>query len=205
MINMDFTIPLGVRWDDEPWAPSPAPGVERKRLEREAAEHGHTTSFVRYAAQSAFSEHTHVGGEEYLVLDGTFSDEDGDAPAWTYVRNPIASSHAPRSEEGCVIFVKLAQMRASETETTRVDLNALGEGEHTLHADSSETVTFVRSGAEATHEVSGAEVVVLAGKVRAEGAVEGDFPRWSWIRVPKGTQATLRAASGATLWIKTFR
>jgi anti-sigma factor ChrR (cupin superfamily) len=46
------------------------------------------------------------------VLEGTFSDEQGDYPAGSYVRNPVGSRHAPFSREGCTIFVKLHQSDA---------------------------------------------------------------------------------------------
>lgn len=52
------------------WQPSPLPGVERRPLERLAAESGRTTSIVRYAAGSSFKAHLHPQGEEILVLDG---------------------------------------------------------------------------------------------------------------------------------------
>jgi anti-sigma factor ChrR (cupin superfamily) len=59
------------------WQPSPLPGVERRPLERLAAESGRTTSIVRYAAGSSFKAHLHPLGEEILVLDGVFADEHG--------------------------------------------------------------------------------------------------------------------------------
>ncbi len=52
----------------------------------------------------------HGGGEEFLVLDGTFVDEHGAYPAGTYVRNPVGSAHAPSAPDGCTILVKLWQM-----------------------------------------------------------------------------------------------
>ena len=63
---------------------------ERKLLEREEAERGRATSIVRYAAGAAFNTHEHPLGEEIFVLEGVFSDENGDYPAGTYIRNPQA-------------------------------------------------------------------------------------------------------------------
>ncbi|MEL6544849.1 MAG: cupin, partial [Myxococcota bacterium] len=48
MINMDFSKRVSLRTRELEWTPSPSPGVERRRLEREGAESGHTTSVVRY-------------------------------------------------------------------------------------------------------------------------------------------------------------
>src|SRR6056297_2598515 len=73
------------------------PGVRRRMLDRIGNEVARATTIVRFDPGSAFSAHTHDGGEEYLVLDGTFQDEDGDFPAGSYVRNPPTSSHAGRA------------------------------------------------------------------------------------------------------------
>ena len=85
------------------------PGVERRMLDRIGDEIARTTTIVRYAANSHFLEHCHTGGEEFIVLEGIFQDENGDYPAGTYVRNPPTTNHSPRSDKGCTIFVKLWQ------------------------------------------------------------------------------------------------
>ena len=43
------------------------------------------------------------------MLEGVFSDEHGDWPAGTYLLNPEGFRHAPFSESGCLLFVKLRQ------------------------------------------------------------------------------------------------
>src|SRR2546430_11190176 len=58
------------------------------------------TSLVRYTPASTFPAHEHALGEEFFVLDGVFSDEHGDYPAGTYVRNPPNSRHTPRTAPG---------------------------------------------------------------------------------------------------------
>jgi anti-sigma factor ChrR (cupin superfamily) len=95
-----------------PWSPSPLPGVERRLLDRSGGEVARATSIVRYAPGSSFAAHSHGGGEEILVLDGTFSDETGDHPAGTYLRNPPASVHSPWSDQGCTIWVKTGHLPA---------------------------------------------------------------------------------------------
>jgi anti-sigma factor ChrR (cupin superfamily) len=62
--------------------------VLRKRLELIGAESPQLTTSVRFAPGSIFPADVHHGGEELLVLKGTFSDDRGDYPAGTYVRNP---------------------------------------------------------------------------------------------------------------------
>src|SRR3546814_13833638 len=97
-INADFDAAVGLRVDGLVWRPSPMPGVERRMLDRIGGEVARATSIVRYAPGSHFSAHRHDGGEEFIVLDGTFEDEHGDYHAGTYVRNPVGTRHTPRSD-----------------------------------------------------------------------------------------------------------
>src|ERR671922_130962 len=105
-INADFTRRVSVHAATSDWVQSPMPGVERKMLDRVGDEVARASSIVRYAPNSRFSAHTHGGGEEFLVLQGVFSDEHGDYSPGTYVRNPVGSCHTPHSEGGCTLFVK---------------------------------------------------------------------------------------------------
>jgi anti-sigma factor ChrR (cupin superfamily) len=109
MLNMQFEQSVAVNTGEMEWEASPMAGVWRKPLVREAPEHGLTTSLVRFDAGSHFSAHLHPKGEEILVLEGVFSDEHGDYPAGTYIRNPPGSKHTPGSEPGCVLLVMLDQ------------------------------------------------------------------------------------------------
>jgi anti-sigma factor ChrR (cupin superfamily) len=95
------------------WTPSPMAGVERRMLDRRGDEVARATSIVRYAPGSRFERHSHSGGKEILVLEGTFSDEQGDYPAGTWLRNPPGSVHRPWSEAGCTIWVKTGHLPAS--------------------------------------------------------------------------------------------
>jgi anti-sigma factor ChrR (cupin superfamily) len=104
-----------------PWQDSPMAGVQRRMLDRDGEEIARATSLVQYAPNSHFAEHTHGGGEEFLVIEGIFADEHGTYPAGTYVRNPVGSSHRPSSESGCTIFVKLQQMSPEDQTTVRID------------------------------------------------------------------------------------
>ena len=71
---------------------------------------GVNTALVRWAPGTRFQPHTHWGGEEILVLEGVFSDENGDYPAGTWLRSPHQSRHNPFSEEGCLIYVKVGHL-----------------------------------------------------------------------------------------------
>ena len=119
-IHADRALMALVHGGREPWLPSPQPGVERRVLERIGGEVALATSIVRYRTGSRFAAHAHELGEEFLVLEGTFSDEQGHYPVGAYVRNAPGSRHAPFSDQGCVIFVKLRQMNPAETRSPRV-------------------------------------------------------------------------------------
>ena len=70
------------------------------------------TALVRWAPGTRFTAHTHPGGEEILVLAGTFEDEEGAYPAGTWIRSPRFSRHAPFSREGALIYVKTGHIGA---------------------------------------------------------------------------------------------
>jgi anti-sigma factor ChrR (cupin superfamily) len=192
MLNMDFNARVVIDTESMPWFPSPMPGVERKPLARASAESGHATSIVRYAAGSRFSEHSHPGGEEIFVLDGVFSDEGGDYPAGSYIRNPPGSAHAPYSEAGCTAFVKLAQFAAGDSERVRIDTNDAEwlpgqggltvmplhefEGEHTALVKWPKGERFVPH-----RHFGGEEILVLSGTFIDE---HGQYPARTWLRSP---------------------
>jgi quercetin dioxygenase-like cupin family protein len=120
-INADFTKRASVHAATSDWVQSPMPGVERRMLDRVGDEIARATSIVRYAPGTAFSPHTHAGGEEFFVLDGIFQDERGDYPAGSYIRNPPTSRHTPRSQAGCTIFVKLFQFDPADRSHVNID------------------------------------------------------------------------------------
>ena len=71
------------------------------------AEHGTShTAMVRWAPDTYFNPHRHFGGEEIFVVEGVFSDEFGDYPKGSWIRNPHLSQHKPLSMPGCVILVR---------------------------------------------------------------------------------------------------
>lgn len=209
-LNMDFARPVAIDADMLEWAPSPLPGVDRRRLEREAAEQGRATTIVRYRPGASFSEHLHPAGEEYLVLDGTFSDGDGDFSAGFYVRNPPGSRHAPFSRGGCTLFVKLCQMQPGEprvaVDTRSGHWQPGRAADHEilpLYDGAHETVVLERLAAGADLGVEtghgGLEILVLDGALTVDGVARG---RHTWLRLPAGTAVTLASGSGAVWWAK---
>lgn len=208
-LNADFAKRALVHSEQVAWVPSPMAGVDRRMLDRIGGEVARATSIVRYAPGSAFSQHTHTGGEEFIVLDGVFQDEHGDFPEGTYVRNPPTTAHTPRSDAGCTIFVKLWQFdmadRTQFRKTMADELAAPVEGVATaqLHRDDREDVTYIEmdAGAKLTRDdAGGIEMLVIAGTV-TEAA--GALTKGAWLRLPEGQPLKVVAgAQGAKLWIK---
>src|SRR2546425_5772123 len=125
-VNGDLSIRAVADTTGMEWAPSPTQSVWRKRVHLVGpAESGQVTSVVRYEPRSRFPAHDHPQGEEILVLEGVFSDEHGDWPAGTFLLNPEGFRHAPFSEPGCVLFVKLRQFPGRERSHVVVDTHKL--------------------------------------------------------------------------------
>ncbi len=122
-LNADFTQRVVVHSDEVEWLASPMPGVDRRMLDRIGDEVARATTIVRYAPGSKFSEHTHTGGEEFIVIDGVFQDEHGDFPVGSYIRNPPTSAHTPGSKLGCIIFVKLWQFEPDDRTQIMINMD----------------------------------------------------------------------------------
>ncbi|MDZ7870675.1 MAG: cupin domain-containing protein [Rheinheimera sp.] len=71
---------------------------------------GQHTALVRWPAGEVFLPHRHFGGEEILVLSGTFCDEFGEYPALSWLRSPHQSQHTPFVREETVILVKTGHL-----------------------------------------------------------------------------------------------
>ncbi len=186
-------------------------GVWRKPLAREAAEHGHTTSVVRYDAGSAFSQHLHPRGEEIFVLEGVFSDEHGDYPAGSYLRNPPGSKHSPFSETGCDLLVKLDQFAADDLVSLRIDTRKAAwlPAEDNLkmmplYDCDSETVALYQWPAGTRYyphrHFGGEEIFVLSGTLQDEFGV---YPAGSWLRNPHNSEHCPFVEEDTVIWIKT--
>jgi len=191
-LNMDFKIPVSISAGKHNWIASPADGVSRVPLERISAESGHKTSFVRFAPGSYFPPHAHPLGEEIYVLEGVFSDQHGDYPAGTYLRNPPGSSHRPFTKEGCLLFVKLEQFDPDDTEKVVIrpqDQNwrpGIGNLKvcalHSFGTESTALVFWPESEVFQPHvHWGGEEIVVISGRFMDE---YGDYPAGSWVRSP---------------------
>ena len=211
-LHADLSERVVVYSEDLPWTPSPEPGVERRMLERDGAEVARATTIVRFAPGSRFAPHTHGMGEEFLVLDGVFADEDGEFGAGAYVRNPPGSRHTPGSAPGCTLFVKLRQMDPDDDRRVRIDTRRAawqagpedGVEMMPLYERGAEKVRLVRlsPGARiAPHDhPGGEEVLVLEGGFADE---QGHYPKGAWVRNPAGSRHAPYSETGCLLYMKT--
>ena len=210
MINMDFSKRVVIDTNQMDWVASPKPGVWRKPLAREGAEQGHATSIVKYDPGSSFHAHNHPKGEEILVLDGVFSDETGDYSQGTYFRNPKGFRHAPYSENGCIILVKLHQFQAEDSNHVCIRTSdepwQPGNGNlkvMSLHQFGSEQVALVQWPAgehfKRHRHYGGEEIYVISGELRDE---YGRYPAGTWMRSPHLSEHTPYVEVDTLIWVK---
>jgi anti-sigma factor ChrR (cupin superfamily) len=196
----------------EDWVRSPMAGVLRRPLDRVGLEIARATSLVRYLPGSQFKHHTHGGGEEILVLEGVFSDELGDYPAGTYLRNPPGTGHAPHSRDGCTLFVKLWQFTSGDLQPVRIDTRSTqwrpglvpGLSVMPLHEFDGISTALVRWAPDTQFNPhshpGGEEILVLEGLFRDE---LGTYPAGTWLRSPRWSRHTpYTAAEGAVIYVK---
>lgn len=75
-------------------------------------EHGRErVCLVRWPASVRLARRAHPGGEEILILDGSFEDEHGAYPKGSWLRNPDGSDHAPvTGPEGALLYMKTGHL-----------------------------------------------------------------------------------------------
>ena len=211
-INTDFKQRIVLNTDQLAWQASPAPGVDRKYLDRVGDEVARASSIVRYEPNTSFTPHTHDGGEEILVLDGCFSDERGDYSAGMYLRNPPGSQHAPFSNDGCTLFVKLRQFAQTDNQELRINTKTSdwypglvpGLSVMPLHEHDGVSTALVRWAPNTVFSPhvhpGGEEIYVLDGVFHDEFGV---YPKGSWIRSPRYSKhAPFTKEEGALIYVK---
>lgn len=212
-VNSDFSQRAVILPEHYHFIDSPLAGVSRMMLDRAGQEVARATSIVRYAPGSGYSAHTHNGGEEILVLEGVFSDEHGDYPAGTYLRNPPGSAHQPFSKDGCTLLVKLWQFATDDNQQMVLNtqqanwLPGLVDGLSVLplHEHNGVNTALVRWAPNTqfnshTHP-GGEEILVLEGLFCDE---YGEYPADSWLRNPRYSSHTpFTREQGALIYVKT--
>ena len=203
-VHSNFKLFAATNFDANKYIPSPAYGVNRFMLDRVGEEKARATTIVEYQPNSKFPMHTHIGGEEFIVLKGTFKDQFGEYPAGTYVRNPIGSEHAPWvDDDGCTIMVKLLQMAETGEGTTPLHIN-LAKAEKELGKTTDYGVTAALYHNNKTGEtvqmcwvnpdkafpvdelcLGGEELFVVKGSLQILIASRDEsYFEWGWLRFP---------------------
>jgi anti-sigma factor ChrR (cupin superfamily) len=213
MLNADLTERVVIETNVVSWVLSPQPGVWRRMLERAGAESGRATSIVRFDPRSSFPSHEHPQGEEIFVLEGVFSDEQGDYPAGTYLLNPPGSKHAPASRSGCVLFVKLCQYAGPKRRRVVLNTEEMpwqptstpGISMKQLYSDSNypERVALLKWAPHTRYprhdHPGGEEILVLAGVLADE---DGRYPKGTWIRNPRMSIHTPFSSEGCVILVR---
>ena len=213
-INGDMASIAVMNTDSMAWQPSPSDTVWRKRLHLVGgAESGQLTSIVRYDPGSRFPAHDHPEGEEILVLSGTFSDEHGNWPEGTHLLNPEGFRHAPFSEAGCVLFVKLRQYAGEGRTYRKTDTKAmpwLAQGapgievkrlfENPRFPDVTRLERWAPDTGSGVRPLpGGCEIFVVEGGFED---VAGRHEAGTWLRLPAGARLDARSTDGCVLYVK---
>ena len=85
------------------WQSGDLPGQQTLPLFSRNSEH---VELQRWTAKTRLKPHVHPMGEEIYVIEGELTDEHGNYPAGTWLRQPAGSSHTPVSHAGCTLYVK---------------------------------------------------------------------------------------------------
>lgn len=230
-LRSDLSVPHVVDSNTIPFVDSPTAGVQRCMLDRTGGEVARATTIVKYAPFARFPRHTHGGGEEFVILDGVFSDDlSGDHGPMSYCRHGIGTTHEPwTGEQGAMLLVKLRQMNdRAETPIVIVDTQVSQDWKKESdgarqrldlfsNASTGERVWMERweAGFESdqwTVGDGGEEIFVLQGDMSFENldgtADENNKSQCSkgfWIRRPvqwAGRQFRVKSENGCQLYVK---
>lgn len=87
-----------------PWRDSPHPGVRWKKLQFD----GRTSVvLLEFDPGASYGAHRHPEGEEYWVISGSIIERGKSYGPGTWISHPPGSVHRPRSDEGCLLLVRL--------------------------------------------------------------------------------------------------
>lgn len=211
-LNGDLSQFVVMRTAEMPWSASPSGTVWRKRLHRVGPEEsGQVTTVVRFEPGATFASHDHPDGEEILVLDGVFSDEQGDFGKGSYLLNPEGFRHAPFSREGCTLFVKLRQYPGRDRPERHLDTAGIpwetqgpGVRSQALFNDAGFPDSTWLEEWQGGHvrEFSGeggVEIFLIEGTAECR---EGLFGPGDWLRFPAGRAVEISARTAVRAYVK---
>jgi anti-sigma factor ChrR (cupin superfamily) len=215
-IHTDLLTRVAVLPTELAWYPTDLPGIWFGCFESDPAVQEHpVTMLTQFEPGSFFPIHAHPGGEEILVIQGSFSDETGVHSTGTYMLNPEGFIHRPYSEELCLTLVKLRQHGGKHRQQVKTNIyqapwrsGAIPQVEiQQLYQQCGfpERVWIERwqpgttLPAEIESEVK--EIFVIEGNWSDE---LGDYPAGSWLRYPPNTAYYPSSAIGCTIYVKTY-
>lgn len=211
-LNGDLSQFVVMRTAEMPWSASPSGTVWRKRLHRVGPEEsGQVTTVVRFEPGATFASHDHPDGEEILVLDGVFSDEQGDFGKGSYLLNPEGFRHAPFSREGCILFVKLRQYPGRNRPERHLDTAGIpwetqgpGVRSQALFNDEGfpDSTWLEEWHGGHVREFSGeggVEIFLIEGTAECR---EGLFGPGDWLRFPAGRAVEISARTAVRAYVK---
>ena len=186
--NIDLTKRVIIHTAKETFINSSIDGINNIILEKEGTISGRTTAIVEYKSGKKPQHQTRSSGEEIFVLEGIFSDENGNYSAGTYIRNPSGYLSTPFSKNGCKLFIKSNQMNANDSERVVIDSNTKnwnpGYGELKVNSltENAALVKWPKGAHFLNHShFGGEEIFVLSGEFIDE---HGRYPKGTWIRSP---------------------
>ncbi|EWH08253.1 anti-ECFsigma factor ChrR [Catenovulum agarivorans DS-2] len=104
----DDCQPVIIDSSNSTWQTGLVEGIRTLPLHSFKSEH---VALVKWQPNTKFKPHQHWGGEEILVLDGTFYDEHGTYPKGTWLRSPHLSKHTPYTQQdGALLYVKIGHL-----------------------------------------------------------------------------------------------
>ena len=106
--DSDDRSQFSVDTNNLPWRPGLVDGLKVIPLHQHK---GENVALVNWAPNTQFNPHRHWGGEEILVINGTFYDEHDRYPAGSWLRSPHLSEHCPYTKaDGALIYVKVGHL-----------------------------------------------------------------------------------------------
>lgn len=215
-INENLLTRTAVLYNSLTWYPTIYTGISFGCFEsdQEVQEHP-VTMLTKFEPGGFFELHGHPGGEEILVLEGTFKDERGVHPPGTYMLNPEGFIHLPYSEEGCLTFVKLRQHGGKTRQQIRVNIFDLPGQPGVIpeiqvkpiyeQIDYPEKVWIEQwqpgTSLSQVVETEVKEIFVIQGTWSDE---LGDYPPYSWVRYSPNCPYQPASKDGCLLYVKTY-
>lgn len=210
--NADFLLRATEFPTSKNWLKTDAKGVHAIFMEAVPTTEPRLTMLIKFEPGSFYDLRQHLGGEEFLVLEGELNDANGIYETGCYVRNPRGTQHILTSAKGCILFAKLGEFAETDEEhrvisTLDESLWLPGPVEATrvipLHMHDTRSVLMIRWH-ESTRfkpgiDPQGEEIYVISGELRDDS---GSYNRGSWIRNPVKEWQHWEASKGTVIYYK---